>query len=258
MNLVGQRVLLTGASSGIGRATAIALAARGARLCLVARRGGRLRQLRDELLDAGASAVVCEIDLTGEGAAATAVQACVDGLGGLDILINNAGHGAYLPTLAVTPELARSLFELNVIVPLRLMQAAVPHMSSRCGGIIVNIGSNAARMGRPKVGVYAASKAALEAISVAARAELAPQGIRVLTVSPGRTVSEFGQRALRQGHSKPGPAGGLSPGGGRPDTAEFVADRIAATIEQEAMWTAAPLQGDTSRDEPRGWDTLEA
>lgn len=258
MNLAGRRVLITGASSGIGEATASALAARGATLCVVARRGGRLRRLRDELRAAGVTVVECVVDLTDEGAADAAVQTCIDGLGGLDILINNAGRGAYLPMLDVSPAAARDMFELNVIVPLRLMQTAVPHMGSAGGGLIVNIGSNAARMGRPNVGVYAASKAALEVISVAASAELAPQRVRVITVSPGRTVSEFGQRALRHGQLSSGPVGGLSPEGDPPDSAEHVADRIATAIQLEAAWTAAPLRAEARRDEPRAWDTLGA
>ncbi len=251
----GRSVLITGASSGIGAATARLLAAEGAFLCLVARRGDRLNLLCQELALTGAKAVAVTADITSEGAPEEAVRQCITAFGSLDILINNAGRGIHMPLAEVPPGLFRDLLELNVVAPLRFMQAALGYMRLHRGGVIVNIGSNAARMQRPSVGAYAASKAALESISAIARVELAPDGIRVITVSPGRTVSDFGQNAIRADQSA-APLGGLSSGGDSPDTAEFVADRIIAAIRAEVFATAAPMRSGPRRVEPMAWDIL--
>ncbi|MHB8490197.1 MAG: SDR family NAD(P)-dependent oxidoreductase [Candidatus Dormibacteria bacterium] len=258
MRLAGSRVLVTGASSGIGEATARALALRGASICIVARRQDRLRRLADEIRPIGVAVSERPLDLTGEGAAEEAVRGCVNDLGGLDILVNNAGRGAYLPLVEVTPTAARAMFELNVIVPLQLIRAVVPHMRGRGGGLIVNIGSNAARMGRPNVGLYAATKSAVETMSIAVREELANLGIRVILVSPGRTVSEFGEMALRGDSLEPPAKGGLSPTGSTPVSADYVAGRIVRAMELESAWTAAPLSHEARRAEPVPWDGIES
>lgn len=254
MEVGGRVALVTGASSGIGRATARALATGGADVCLVARRRDRLQELAVELRRAGARTAVHALDLTDEGAAETVVGGCIAELGLLDLLVNCAGQGAHLPLREVDAALARALFEINVVAPLLLMRAALPGMAARHDGLIVNIGSNAARMGRPNVGVYAATKSALETLSVSARVELAELGIRVLIVSPGRTRSEFGATARRMDVAGAPPAAGLSPGGGPAVGAELVAERILEAIASETAWTAAPLQDDPNRVSPRSWD----
>ena len=257
MRIAGSRVLITGASSGIGEATSRALALRGASICIVARRQDRLRWLADEIRVTGATVAEHSLDLTQEGAAEEAVSTCVNDFGGIDILVNNAGRGAYLPLVDVTPTIAREMFEINVIAPLGLIRAVVPHMRRSGEGLIVNIGSNAARMGRVNVGLYAATKAALETMSTVARLELAGAGIRVILVSPGRTVSEFGEKALRADPLEPAPEGGLSPDGDPPVKAEYVADRILRAIELEPAWSAAPLRDEARRAEPHLWDSVE-
>jgi short-subunit dehydrogenase len=254
MQIRGRRALVTGASSGIGRATARALSRGGADVCLVARRADRLRELATDLGATGAAVVECPLDLTDEDAAEEAVNMCVDRFGGLDILVNAAGRGAYLPTLRVGPAMARAMFDLNVIVPLQMMSAAVPHMVECHDGVIVNIGSNAVRLARPNVGIYAATKAALEVLSVTASAELATAGVRVIVVSPGRTHSEFGEKAWRVNTGDLPPAAGLSPGGSDAVSADFVATKIAHAIEYELPWTAAPLRDGDRVAAPHSWD----
>jgi short-subunit dehydrogenase len=201
--LAGRRILLTGASSGIGRKAAGMLAERGARLALVARREESLRELAGELSARGAPApVVLAADLSRPGAAAEVAARAQIELGGVDVLVNNAG--ASIQGLAwVAGELAqaREVFETNLWSPLALVAELVPAMIERGAGAIVNTGSMAQVSPFPHLGHYAASRAALASITDTQRLELHPRGVRVveLALGPVDTASSRVNRRLEGG-----------------------------------------------------------
>ncbi|RZT86382.1 short-subunit dehydrogenase [Pseudonocardia sediminis] len=224
MDIADRVVLVTGASSGIGEATARLAHERGARVAMVARRAERLDRLVQDL--PGSFALT--MDVTGESAPAEIVRRTVERFGRVDVLVNNAGRGLNLPVADSGLEQVRSIVELNVVAALRMMQAVVPDMRSRGEGVVVNVSSGTTLMALPGTGVYAATKAALEQFSAVARVELAPDGIVVSTLLPSLTRTEF--------------AGSVEAGESRsyddlPDdlpfavqTAEHVAEQILATV----------------------------
>lgn len=191
--LSGKRILLTGASSGIGRALARALGERGARLLLTARREDRLRSLAKELDAAGVEHLpeIFAGDLTDVRIRRELVHAAETQLGGLDGLINCAGVGAVGAFETAAPERARQVFEVNFFAPLELTRVALPLLKLGVQPIVVNIGSVLGHRAVPFKSEYCASKFALHGWSDALRAELALPGIDVLLVSPSTTDSEF-------------------------------------------------------------------
>ncbi|WP_232384074.1 SDR family NAD(P)-dependent oxidoreductase [Actinomadura violacea] len=180
-------VLLTGASSGIGRALAFALAGRGARLAIAARRRDALDEVADRIADRGGPRPhVIEADLSRPGAAAELAGAAVDALGGVRVLVSNAGVGL----VAAQGELgdgaaARVLFETNFWSPLALARELLPGM--RGGGVIVNVTSTLQALPVPMLGHYGAAKAALAHATRTLRNELRGTGVTVLEYVPGAT-----------------------------------------------------------------------
>src|SRR3954454_289401 len=193
-------VLVTGASSGIGAATARAAAAAGARVVLTARREERIQALAEELPDA--RAVAC--DVTDADQLAHAVRTATDEYGRIDVLVNNAGQGLHVALEDVDLADFRAVLDLNVVAALAAMQAVIPVMRSQGAGSIVNVSSGTTLAVRPGAGAYAASKAALNMLSGVARLELASAGIAVSTVYPFITATEF-HSSLRAGalHAPP-------------------------------------------------------
>jgi NADP-dependent 3-hydroxy acid dehydrogenase YdfG len=189
MEINGAVVLVTGASSGIGAATARAASQAGARVVLVARREERIRQLAEELGDAVAMAVPC--DVTDHAQIKTAVHTALDKFGRIDVLVNNAGQGLQAPIDAIDPDDFRALLELNLVAPLVTMQAVLPMMREQGSGSIVNVGSGIIWSTLPGSGAYSASKAGLQKLSAIARAELADAGIAVSMMFPSITETEF-------------------------------------------------------------------
>jgi short-subunit dehydrogenase len=189
-------VVITGASMGIGRALALQWAARGATLVLSARGRQALEEVGHAVEAAGGRAIVEAGDVTDE-AHRTRVIARAEAEGGsVDILVNNAGRGFYAPSLAIEVDEMRRLFELNVFAPLRLVQLAAPHLQ-RTRGTVVMMSSVAGVVAAPRYGAYAASKFALEALSMAMRAELAEKGVRVVVIRPGPVDTPFRSNATR-------------------------------------------------------------
>lgn len=188
LDLAGKVVLVTGASSGIGEATARALHQVGALPVLAARRADRLSQLSEQL--GGALAV--PTDVTDAAARAALVQATLDRHGRIDGLVNNAGVALYGMLAEVDLAEFSSLLQLNVVSALGMMQAVLPAMRSQQAGRIVNISSGTTRMAPPTVGGYVAAKAALNMLGEVARKEWAADGIVVSTVLPSLTATEFG------------------------------------------------------------------
>ena len=187
LDLTGKTVIVTGASSGIGEATARALHTAGALPVLAARRADRLRQLSEQL--GGALAV--PTDVTDPAARQALVQATLDRHGRIDGLVNNAGAGALKLLVDTEPEEFSQLLELNLVSALAMTQAVLPAMRAQGGGRIVNVSSGVIHTPAPMVSAYAASKAALLMFSAVARLELAPEGVEVSTVLPSLTATEF-------------------------------------------------------------------
>jgi clavulanate-9-aldehyde reductase len=188
--LHGKVALVTGASSGIGEATARALAADGAHVAIAARRNDRLAALRDELESAGAQVLTLELDVTDEGAARAAVQSAVDKFGALDIVVNNAGVMLLGPVEnADTTDWTR-MINTNVLGLMYLTHAALPHLLAS-QGTVVQISSVAGRVARSGSAVYNASKHAVNAFSEGLRQEVTGRGVRVVLIEPGMVATEL-------------------------------------------------------------------
>lgn len=220
MDVRDKVVILTGASEGIGEATARLLAQAGARVALVARSSEKLARLAAEL----PAAFPYTADLRDMGAARGMVEAVAARLGRIDVLINNAGRGLHGTPVAQIPlDEFRELIELNVMAPLVAMQAAVPLMRQAGGGLIINISSRLSKMYVPMVGAYASTKYMLNALTLTAREELAQDNIRVSLVLPGRTATRFQLNSMR-----------ASPNGQpQGDSVEKVAATILRAIQTE-------------------------
>lgn len=187
MNLDGKRVLVTGGSSGIGLAIAKALLAKGAKVAISGRRSALVSSALAELPDAGreATGIVADVG-TAEGRTKT-LRRALDALGGLDILINNAG-GVRAGRLEVTkePEI-EAMLNVDLLAPILLTRAALPSLRASGDAMVVNITSGIALVGAPFYATYAAAKAGLARFGEALRRELKGEGIHVLTVYPGAT-----------------------------------------------------------------------
>lgn len=202
-SLQGTVALVTGASSGIGHATAGALAARGASVGLVARRRDRLEALAHELEAGGATTLPIEADVTDSESAQHAVAAVIERFGRLDTLVNNAGVMLLGPALDAPLEEWERMVRVNVLGLLYCTHAALPHLVSgaerepRKVADLVNISSVAGRVARSGSGVYNATKFGVAALSESLRQELAARHVRVSVVEPGAVTTELA------GHNRP-------------------------------------------------------
>lgn len=187
--LARKTTIVTGASSGIGAATARRLAENGCNVALAARRKDRLNALAAEL---GENALAIPTDITDPVAAAALVVRTVEWFGAVDVLVNNAGLGLYAPIAEGDPEDWRKMFDVNVLGALYVTRAAVRHMLERGSGDIVFVSSAAGRRVPHGHGaVYAATKHAITAIAEGLRMDLHDKGIRVMNVEPGLVRTEF-------------------------------------------------------------------
>ena len=182
-------VLVTGCSSGIGRATALRLAGSGWRVYASARRPETISELRD------AGCQTLALDVTDERSMQEAVESIEQAEGAIGVLINNAGYSQSGAIETVPMEAVRRQFETNVFGLVRLTQLVLPKMRAQRWGKIVNIGSMGGRLSFPGGGHYHATKHALEAISDALRFELRGFGIDVILLEPGLITTEFGEAA---------------------------------------------------------------
>jgi NAD(P)-dependent dehydrogenase (short-subunit alcohol dehydrogenase family) len=184
-----QVILVTGSSSGIGRATAIEAARRGHRVFASARH-------REDVADLTAKGIdTLSMDVTDPGSIAAGVATVLETAGRIDALVNNAGYGQYGAIEDVSDEEWRAQFEVNVFGAVAVLRAVLPGMRAARRGTIVNVSSLAGKVTVPFAGPYCASKHALEAISDALRVELAPWQIRVVVVEPGPITTHFGDRS---------------------------------------------------------------
>jgi len=189
--LAGRVALVTGASSGIGDATARALADAGAKVAVAARRHDRLEVLARELSATGGDVLVLAADLVREDENRRIVAETEKHFGRLDILVNNAGVMLLSPVDGANSDDWRRMLELNVLGPMVSSQAAVPGMRARGGGHIVNISSTAGRIANPAASSYSASKFGIVAFSESLRREVYKDNIRVSVVEPGVVETEL-------------------------------------------------------------------
>ncbi|MFY9750397.1 MAG: SDR family oxidoreductase [Methanoregula sp.] len=241
--LQGKTAIVTGASSGIGLATARLLAKNGVRVGLVSRSKVVLEELSGTL--PGSRALPA--DMTKIPQVKKMVASAQKEFGRIEILVNNAGQGYDAPVEKTNISTFRYIYDLNVIGPLAAMQAVIPVMRALGGGSIVNISSGTALMHLPGMSPYSSSKRALAGISLAARQELEADHIVVSVVYPYITLTNFEKNTI---HALPVPEGTREPGGRyQPDPAEFVAQKIVAGIvsgEAEIFshdWMKEPRSG---------------
>ncbi len=209
--LDGQIIIVTGASSGIGEATARRHAREGACVVLGARRLERLEKIKNEIETAGGRAIAVAADLTSAEDRRRLIAAALAVNGRLDALVNNAGFGQRGPLELVPVEKIRENFELNLFSLIALTQLVIPLMREQGAGRIVNVSSVAGRIARPLSSVYDATKHALEAISDGLRGELAPFNIKVIIIEPGYILTEFRQVANEVSRAVTGDAGVYAP-----------------------------------------------
>ena len=192
------RILVTGASQGIGKALAQSAAARGAKVLAVARSDQLLHELAEQVRSQGGTLETVAADITSPADRQRMVEAARQHFGGLDILVNNAGIGATGHFVEVSPERLRKIMEVNFFGITETVRAFLPLLRAGNRPAIVNISSIAGKRGIPARSEYSASKFAVQGFSEALRAELAKDGIDVLVVCPGLTATNFSKNMLEQ------------------------------------------------------------
>lgn len=224
--------IVTGGSSGLGRAIAEALAAAGAKVVIAARHAETLEQTAAELSRHGRQVTPIAADVTRQEDVQRLVGQSLDRFGRLDALVNNAGRSMRRAVLDTTPEDFQQLLELNLLGLVRMTRAAAPHLlASR--GHVVNIGSLAGKSAARWIGAYPATKFAVSAYTQQLRLELGPQGLHVLLVCPGPIARDEprdeSSRELRGEEAAGVPARALKPGAGV-KTKAIQPERLAAAI----------------------------
>lgn len=189
-------VLITGASSGIGMATALYMAERGYRVVGTSREKERLAALEAEAAQRGLLIAGVELDINSGAGLGDALGAVVEEHGPIHVLVNNAGYGLFGPVQTLSTDELRAQFETNVFAVARLIRAVLPGMIHRGGGTIVNVSSILGRIGAPFHGAYASSKFALEGLTESLRTEVWPLGVRVVLVEPGLVSTAFPENQL--------------------------------------------------------------
>lgn len=228
MNIKGKVAIVTGASSGIGLATARLLCKNGAKVALVARSENKLFKLSKELPNS--LPIVC--DMTKEEDIKKMVKKVRDHFGRIDILINNAGRGYDAFVEEVDSKKFRELFELDFLGAVIAMREIISIMKKQKEGVIVNISSGTALMNLPGMGVYASMKRALSHISLTAREELKEDNISISVVYPYVTVTDFEKNTMKNSDDEQTGEEDFYEGLPQPpDTAEYAAEKILEAIE---------------------------
>ncbi len=207
MELRGSVVVVTGASAGIGRATAIACARRGARVVLAARRIDRLNDVAEAITGTGGEALAVRCDVGQLADINELVRATLERFGRIDVLVNNAGFG-FSGTIEDTPDdVMRELLEVNYLSAFRLTRAVLPIMRKQRSGHIVNVSSVVGKISFPFHGAYSATKFAMCAMTEALRGELSGSGVTATAVLPASTRTEFFDAQQSIGDHSAAPAG---------------------------------------------------
>jgi len=194
MSFNGKTVIVTGSTSGIGRAAAEAFGRKGASVVLVGRKEDVLTEVAGAVRSAGGQTVSCRADVTTADAPERIVKTALDAFGGIDVLVNAAGVIASGTLEATTDEVWDSMMAVNMRAPFRLMRAAAPHLTARKGAV-VNVSSVNGLRSFPGVLAYCVSKAGVDHLTRCAAIEMAPLGVRVNAVNPGVTVTNLHRRS---------------------------------------------------------------
>lgn len=235
--------LVTGSTSGIGRATAEQLAARGLHVVVSGRSTERGEEVVRGIRAAGGTADFVRADLRDAAdAQALAAEALRLGGGSVDVLVNSAGIFPFGPTSTTTPEGFDEVYDTNVKAPYFLVAALAPGMAERGTGAIVNVTTMVAEFGAAGMGLYGSTKAALVLLTKSWAAEFGPSGVRVNAVSPGPTRTE-GTAAMGEGLDQLAAAGPA----GRPGTADEIAEAIVFLATGAAFVHGAVLPVDGGR-----------
>lgn len=190
MNIAKARVLVTGGSSGIGKATALALAEAGARIAICGRDRTAVERAASEI---GATPFVC--DVSQEAEVVGLIPAVIKGLGGYDVLVNNAGFGRFSPLVDTTAEEMRSVWETNVLGATLVARESARHFITQARGNIINVASTSGSRGSANASAYSSSKFALTSLTECWRAELRKHNIRVMQINPSEVLTDFAHRA---------------------------------------------------------------
>ncbi len=237
-DLRGRRILVTGASSGIGRCLAEKLAGAGARLALAARSAEALQDLARDLADRGAEVTAIPTDITSEAERQRLLDTVAERLGGLDVLVNNAGVGSWGHFADCSEAILRQVMEVNFFAPTELIRRAIPLLRQGRQPAIVNVASMCGRRGMPAWPEYSASKFALCGLTEALRGEMARFDIDVLLIVPGLTRSDLSRHLLRsEGRFKIDYARGMAP----EEVAEGIlhalgVNRTETVLGRDARW----------------------
>jgi short-subunit dehydrogenase len=223
MNLEGKRVLVTGGSSGIGFAIARACLTKGCRVVITGRNNDRLTRAVNDLKAMGDVTGV-QADVATSAGRALSLEKTIEVLGGLDVLVNNAGGVRAGRLENITEDEIRTMVEVDLVAPILLTQAALPDLRAAGDALVVNVTSGIALIGAPFYATYAAVKAGLSRFSEAMRRELKGEGVHVLTLYPGATDTPMMQT------SKAGPELGFAR-----EPAAAVADALIEGIETDAF-----------------------
>ncbi|MFQ5810655.1 MAG: SDR family NAD(P)-dependent oxidoreductase [Armatimonadota bacterium] len=198
MKLRERSVIVTGASSGIGRETAREFARAGSNVVLASRNQGALEELAGELAGLPGRRLVVPTDVREQQAVNAMVERTAEEFGRVDVLVNNAGVGLSASIAEGELENMRYVLDVNLFGVIYGVRAVVPHMKEQGSGTIINISSVAGRIAVPYEGIYCASKAALNALSDALRLELEEYGIKVISIYPGLTVTAFRENLIKE------------------------------------------------------------
>ncbi|HEV2642395.1 MAG TPA: SDR family oxidoreductase [Candidatus Elarobacter sp.] len=233
MNVATARVLVTGGTSGIGRATALALAQRGARVAICGRHEQTVREAAAEV---GAAPFVA--DVSREADVVALIPGVVSALGGYDALVNNAGFGRFAPLVETTADDMRAVWETNVLGAMLVARESAKHFIAQSYGNIVNVASTAGSHGMANGTAYSSSKFALTSLTECWRAELRMHNIRVMQINPSSVLTEFAYRARGERHGDdPSKLRGV-------DIAEAIVGMLAqddrAMVTELTVWATNP------------------
>ncbi len=235
MNISTSHVLVTGGSSGIGKATALALAQRGAKVAICGRHRDAIESAAREI---GAAPFVA--DVSNESDVTALIPRVIETLGGYDALINNAGFGRFAPLVSTSAADMRAVWETNVLGAMLVARESAKHFIDKSYGNIVNVASTAGSRGYANGSAYSSSKFALTSLTQCWRAELRKHNIRVMQINPSEVLTEFAFRA--RGETKGDDPSKLRAS----DIAEVIAAMLAqedrAMVADVTVWATNPSQ----------------
>jgi len=243
MRLDGRKALVTGANGGLGSAIAAGLAAEGAHVALHARPPQSAEELRDQIRADGGIAEIVGGELTERGAPQSIVDAAADVLGGLDVLVNNAGVMSTTPFLELSEDDWRRVIDVNLTGYFLVGQAAARRMVAAGGGVIVNVSSTRQIQAWPGNTAYASSKGGIAMLTRSMALELTPLGVRVNSIAPGTFVTDLNRHYLLEPEFQRKRIASI-PAGRYGDTSEVVGAVVFLVSDEASFVTGASLMVD--------------